>query len=1291
MQKHKFVFNPYKELNYDKEIRLVIQDWKNQKVHSEKVIQPFAEFLVHEEELEDHLYYRYKYQRKKEGQWEDFTKYNYLTEKRTVDGLKYLYYPYPGSSALIVIFQALASTPSYNYVKILIDLPVSKLYIKDEYGPPPTHASYYLGKDKNFDLAYRTSMLIEDIRQQNDIPKKNVICAGSSKGGYASLYQAYLNGYGYVVAGGPQIYLGNYLGKSLGNSKSVLAPIYSFITGSAEKDDIEWANDILPNIVKSEKYKSNPILFIHVGKDEPHYEEHVLPFYNFLQELGKSTITLDLGEYNNHDELAQYYPKFLLNKVKEILKRISPSPMLFKRTEPNSSTLEIAEKIMNNEIYLFKNWKPYKFDGELTWDEDPYNDRTWKFYLHEIRMVSFLVNAYELNRNEKYLEKAKWYIESWISKNTNIPVNIKDAPAWSGHGTANRLLNLLYFWCHYKDIENKDIKFETKFISLLEEHGLFLENDNNYENYNHGIFQDQSLMELAVLFPEFALSNTWLQKSVERLTKRINNDFSASGIHKEHSPAYHLLVMKLFMNIKEFMDFYGISYSDELKNKFHLMQDYLAIIVDRDGLLPLLGDTGHSKVSKSLKEEEISSEYWKYKSSGGRYGKPLERSFYSFPDSGVAVYKGENNNNGLEWIFTSAFHSTVHKHADDLSFVMRYGKTNYFVDGGRYNYKEKDPYRQYFRSVFAHNSIAVDNQTYKITSGQSGKSSIIDYGEKDLFYYVIGEHTLYKGVTIQRAAIQMKNGPLLIHDRIFSNENHKYSQIFNLGKDVKIEENNENTLLLMSKLDNSSIEIKQLFPMEELSIFEGNTEPILGWQSFELNQKHAIKHAQFSKSGKSVDFLTVINPNDLTNIDNVTVEQKSHQIFYKINTSDHKTHELFFNDKPSSSKTVSKVDNKMINRVILSNQNDKVLEGTTIKATIDAKGDNLTYAWYIYNNNERIDFKRYSSELKSINIKLDQPGSYHLKAYVKDGQNNKASMNTGKIIVYKKNSPLHKEKRSIIGLYEGEKVLYSELTKIKGDYDKPTILTINKNDTNYDFLIKTKNDSPFLYVLGSGAYDSKEYKPPIFQRHSWIDDLNANVIFFNDPTLYLGDINLGWGQGTNQEYCLETIAGILKVFVEKIKVEHNKILFYGSSAGGFMSLVLGGYFNGSSVLVNNPQTIVPNYYRKHVEAMYQISYPGMGYDDISAQYEDRLNIFHFYKTVKNVPNIYYLQNAACQHDMENHFKPFSNEIAKILKENDKKEFISHFYWDEKSNHNPLGKEDTLYHISRATELFLNKS
>ncbi|RDW22214.1 hypothetical protein CWR48_00470 [Oceanobacillus arenosus] len=332
-QEEILTFNPYKDHNLDVEVRLVLKDIVKNEFSHLIVIKPRKSVQIKVKELDNHLLYKYKYQIKSGNKWQDHIMYqNIIEENETDEGIKYLFFPgnrktnlfaKKKDNHLIVIFQGIKDlnrTTYYNYIKTLKDVNAPRLYIKDDYGTDEkTHTSYYLGPNKSFTISDKVLNLIEAARTELDIDKENVICAGSSKGGYAALYFSHKGKYGYAVVGGPQILIGNYLsnGKIDGHEeKSILPPILRYLCGEITVENIEWANNILLNEIKRSEHQPN--IALHVGKDEPHYPNHVVPLLHFFEETGRKEIQLDLGDYSTHKDLAKHFPDFLERNVKAI-------------------------------------------------------------------------------------------------------------------------------------------------------------------------------------------------------------------------------------------------------------------------------------------------------------------------------------------------------------------------------------------------------------------------------------------------------------------------------------------------------------------------------------------------------------------------------------------------------------------------------------------------------------------------------------------------------------------------------------------------------------------------------------------------------------------------------------------------------------------------------------------------------------------------------------------------------------------------------------------------------------
>lgn len=250
-----------------------------------------------------------KLQVMRDGRWQDHVRYRPLLQEQVFeDELKYLFFPRPGARRLIVVFQAINTRQSYNYIGTLSDLNAHRLYIKDDYGSDPlTRSSYYLGPNRSLTIADKVQRLIAQIRQDWGLPARDVITAGSSKGGYAAIYHGLRAGAGDVIAGGPQIMLGSYLNTPARDS--VLPPILEYLAGSVSAEAEAWANSILVDLLRSRTGWPTTVHF-HVGTGEPHYERHALPFKALAQEQGLQ-VAWDLRSYDTHEELAAHFPVFL--------------------------------------------------------------------------------------------------------------------------------------------------------------------------------------------------------------------------------------------------------------------------------------------------------------------------------------------------------------------------------------------------------------------------------------------------------------------------------------------------------------------------------------------------------------------------------------------------------------------------------------------------------------------------------------------------------------------------------------------------------------------------------------------------------------------------------------------------------------------------------------------------------------------------------------------------------------------------------------------------------------------
>lgn len=266
-----------------------------------------------------------------------------------------------------------------------------------------------------------------------------------------------------------------------------------------------------------------------------------------------------------------------------------------------------------------------------------------------------------------------------------------------------------------------------------------------------------------------------------------------------------------------------------------------------------------------------------------------------------------------------------------------------------------------------------------------------------------------------------------------------------------------------------------------------------------------------------------------------------------------------------------------------------------------------------------------------------------------------------------------------------EKISYKAFTPIK----KKILIKQGINhfheklhlDYDYKYFPKVNNEK--LLVLFNGAIDRKISPPPVFQRSTWVDDFNANVLIVNDPTLTAtNDLNIGWYVGNEKENAQYYIVTFLKKFIEVMNFKYQDVLLYGSSAGGFASMIFALHLKVPCV-VNNPQVDVLGYDGNFAKKLITKNFNNMNENEFREKYQNRINVVELFKNVNRMPKIYYLQNIL---DMSHYKKHYSKVIdLYVSKFTIQNNFNSFLYSDDISGHNALGKSDTVIIVNSILE------
>lgn len=267
--------------------------------------------------------------------------------------------------------------------------------------------------------------------------------------------------------------------------------------------------------------------------------------------------------------------------------------------------------------------------------------------------------------------------------------------------------------------------------------------------------------------------------------------------------------------------------------------------------------------------------------------------------------------------------------------------------------------------------------------------------------------------------------------------------------------------------------------------------------------------------------------------------------------------------------------------------------------------------------------------------------------------------------------------------YPVEKIDYYDLENYKVKEDLLYILEIKKDNVKYEYLINRKTDNDKLIVFNNGAIAGGNVKVPVFQRHSWANMLKTSSVFCMDPTLYVNDLSVGWGVGKNEDYYLENSSLILKTIIQKMNIELEDTVIYGTSAGGFLSIIMGIYLKGAKVVADNTQLDVSNWaFISAVDYVMEYCFDNIG---TALKYPERFSVVEAFIKHNYVPKIYLHVNLCSKVDNSMQLAPFLEKIEtmKNVTEYNNIEIILHY--EEKKGHDGLSQDEAIKFLYEVLE------
>ncbi|MEC1235262.1 heparinase II/III family protein, partial [Bacillus paralicheniformis] len=216
----------------------------------------------------------------------------------------------------------------------------------------------------------------------------------------------------------------------------------------------------------------------------------------------------------------------------------------------NKDPIDAANLILRRNAFKIPPFGITTYKEKIDWKGD--QSRSYLRLIHANSFLGCLLEAYIFKNDDIYLYKAFDLIEDWIENNDYI--DTANTMGWHDETTALRLQYWLKFYIYAKNKMNQD-RVERLKNKMWETAELLSDDSFHSTNTNHGMFQDISLLQFAsfFMFEDDEKCREFIEVSIERLKNYFEYIFTVEGVHKEHSPAYHLLVVSQIKTLIDWM------------------------------------------------------------------------------------------------------------------------------------------------------------------------------------------------------------------------------------------------------------------------------------------------------------------------------------------------------------------------------------------------------------------------------------------------------------------------------------------------------------------------------------------------------------------------------------------------------------------------------------------------------------------------------------------------------------------------------------------------------------------
>ena len=508
-----------------------------------------------------------------------------------------------------------------------------------------------------------------------------------------------------------------------------------------------------------------------------------------------------------------------------------------------------------------------KMDTPVNWLDTKDLSRNVRYKIQSWVVIDSILTADSESKEDRWFQPPLAFVKDW-TQTFIIEPNEEDF-VWYDMAVGQRGTKIAYIIrrCMNSEVPLEDVLW---MIVAAEIHMLeLMEAEKLATHSNHGLFQMAGLLAMGRSLPFMDCAEKATGFGTDMIRRMLSEHFTSDGLHKEHSPDYHIFMTNyVSLLIKS-----GFMVGDDFANLSEKAIEASYWMCQPDGNLVPFGD------SKPVPIEHRAS--FPLSASNGGFCAPEGLKF--FDEGGLTVHSSRKMGVPTEYLaFVGSFHSRQHKHADDFTFQLFSGGHGIITDPSTYTYQYDLKERIFIESTRAHNCLLIDGLNYsRFLSDVFGSSieQVHEIGEmvmieamvhrKRLISESIPNNKISTGDAVKvdiihrRVLLYHPGKFLVVIDDLESPDEHAYSQCFQLYPEIELVRDGRE--YHMVKFVNEEYEtvaiLRPLIPSDvEMTDVRGQKDPYLcGWISKNGHELEEASNIQFSINGNSVVMATLID------------------------------------------------------------------------------------------------------------------------------------------------------------------------------------------------------------------------------------------------------------------------------------------------------------------------------------------------------------------------------------------------------------------------------------------------